>query len=339
VEPQDQSLWCCPLHHGALHAEGDALVAACCGSHFPIVAGIPDLRTQHAAWVDVAKDRERAAALAAAVPEQEVEGSVHWVFGRREGWTSAMVQRRTRRVLEAAARLREEGAGWLRPTRREDGLVLEIGCGPGMFLASLPASVRAVGLDASLEWLVVARRLASASGVRVELAAAFAEALPLGPTAVVAVVALDVLEHVGDQPAMFAEIDRVLVPGGVLAAATPNRFSLAAEPHVYVWGVGWLPRGWQRGYVRWRSGRPYDFVRLVSARELRRMIRQHTSLGARIDPAPIPAGELRAFSPRRRLLGRTYNALLRLGAFRAAALRVGPFFHLIAVKPTASSRA
>jgi len=331
-------IWCCPLHRGDLSAQGDALVAACCGTRFPVVAGIPDLRTTHAAWVGVEDDRSRAAGLAAAVPEHDVEGSVRWVFARREGWTPAMVEHRTRRVLEAPARLREEGIGWLRDALRGAGALLEIGCGPGMFLASLPASRRAIGIDVSLEWLVVARRMAQGAGVQADLAAAHAEALPLRAAAVAAVVALDVLEHVGDQPAMLAEIDRVLDGGGVFAAATPNRFSLAAEPHVYLWGVGWLPRRWQAAYVRWRTGLPYDFARLVSVGELRRLIRRYTTLRVQVDPAPVPEAELRAFSLRRRRLGRTYNALLRLGAFRAAALRFGPFFHLVAIKPAASPR-
>jgi SAM-dependent methyltransferase len=150
---------------------------------------------------------------------------------------------------------------------------------------------------------------------------------------------MDVLEHVGDQAAMVRETDRVLAPGGVFAAATPNRYSLAAEPHVYLWGVGWLPRAWQKAYVRRRSTLSYDFTRLLSINELRDLIVRHSSLHAMIDPAPVPASELRRFSRRRRVLGEIYNGLLAFPPFRAAARRVGPFFHLTAVKPALQARA
>ncbi|MGI9188813.1 MAG: class I SAM-dependent methyltransferase [Longimicrobiaceae bacterium] len=145
--------------------------------------------------------------------------------------------------------------------------VLDVGCGAGAFLATQRPGRPLVGIDISLEWLVVARRFLSAAGVTLDLAAAHAETLPLRDRATDAIVALDVIEHVGDQEATLREVDRVLAPGGTFAAATPHRFSLAAEPHVGVFGAGWLPRRWQPGYVRRRTGRRYDFVRLLSHAE------------------------------------------------------------------------
>lgn len=327
--------WCCPHHHGELRPDGSALYAACCGRRFPVVAGIPDLRVDRAAWVDVEEDRRAAVELEGSVPAGDVEGSIRWVFGRRPGWTPEMVARRTRLILDSAERLREESAGWLAPVVEADGCLLDVGCGAGAFLAVQSPDRPLAGVDISLEWLVVARRLLAAAGVEAHLAAAHAEALPLAAWSVGSAVALDVIEHVGDQVRTFAEIDRVLAPGGMLGAATPNRFSLAAEPHVGVWGVGWLPRGWQEGYVRRRTGLRYDFARLLSHAELRRMLRRHTTLRARVEPASIPGIEIRHFRTRRKLLARLYNGLLTMGTFRAAARRVGPFFHLIAQKPPA----
>ena len=328
-------IWCCPLHHGDLTKTGGSLTAACCGREFPVVAGIPDLRTAHAAWVDLDADRRRAEALASAVPDEDVEGSVRWVFARRENWTPAMVNRRTAQVLGGAARLRDERAGWLAPSLTESRPLLDLGCGPGTYLAALQGDHPLLGIDVSLEWLVVARRLAAASSVEVQLAAGQAESLPLRAGSLGSVVAMDVLEHVGDQAALIREADRVLAPGGVFTAATPNRYSLAAETHVNLWGVGWLPRKWQKAYVHRRAGLPYDFTRLLSAGELRRLIESQSSLYAAIEPAPVPAAELLRFSRRRRWLGQTYNGLLAFSPFRAAARLVGPFFHLTAVKPAA----
>lgn len=114
-------IWCCPLHQGDLSGGAEVLVAACCGRTFPIVAGIPDLRLAHPAWVDLESDRRCAEVLASSVPADDVEASVRWVFGRRDGWTTAMIARRTAQVLDAVPKLREESAGWLGRQSTEPG--------------------------------------------------------------------------------------------------------------------------------------------------------------------------------------------------------------------------
>jgi SAM-dependent methyltransferase len=283
--------------------------------------------------VDLESDRRRAVELVAAVPEADVEQSVRWVFGRRAAWSRQQIERRTAQVMGAVARLQDACQGWLGLAAKQDGPLLDLGCGPGMLLAALPGSRVRLGVDVCLEWLVVARRLIAASGANAYLAAGHAEALPLPSASIGSLVALDVLEHVGNLEATLREVDRVVAPGGVFAAATPNRFSLAAEPHVFIWGVGWLPRVWQGAYVRWRTGDSYEFTRLLSASEIRRLLRRCTSLQAVIAPGPVPEDEIRRFSGRRRALAKTYNALLSWPAFRSAANWVGPFFHVLARKP------
>lgn len=326
-------IWRCPLHHGLLAPLEGALIAECCGGRFPVVAGIPDLRVGHPDWLDHDKDRYQAETLSAAVPPEDVAGSVEWVFRQRPSWSETMVAHRTSQVLGASDRLRLESSQWLAPLMRDRDLLLDLGCGPGMLLAAIGNRRRVAGLDVSLEWLIVAQRLARAAGVEPDLAAGHAESLPLADESVGAVAALDVLEHVGDQASMLREIDRVLRPGGQLAAATPNRFSLAAEPHVHVWGVGFLSRAWQEKYVEWRTGLPYRFTKLHSWREVRALVTRHTGLHVEIAPPPVPGCELDRFSPRRRVLATAYNHLLRRTTFRLLAREVGPFFHIHARKP------
>lgn len=329
-------LWRCPEHHGSLATRAQELVAGCCGRAFPVLDGIPDFRIMQNAWVDAEEDRQRARELIAAVAEDDVAGSVRFVFARRTGWSEEMVAHRAGQVLAAADRLHAELTGWLAPVARHDGPILDLGCGPGMLLAALQGQRTTVGIDVSLEWLVVARRLSLASGVRAHLAAGYAEALPLASGSIGGVCALDVLEHVGDQAATVREVNRVLMPGGVFAAATPNRFSLASEPHVNLWGVGWLPRAWQSAYVRRRSGLSYAFTRLLSARELRALLHDHSSLHGTVEPAAVPPTEIERMGGRRRALARAYNGLIVLSGVRSLARGVGPFFHLIAVKDRAT---
>lgn len=94
-----------------------------------------------------------------------------------------------------------------------------------------------------------------------------------------AVISTSVLEHARNKPEAFAEIRRVLRPGGVTVHLFPSKWYLPSEPHIYVPLVNWLwpyvPRWWlaiwailgirnefQRG-LSWRETvqRNFDFCR------------------------------------------------------------------------------
>ncbi len=321
-------IWCCPHCHGRLAAEEQAVRCVGCTRRYDVVDGIPDLRLGRPAWIDFADDVRRAEELSEAIGPDDVRGAVEFVFRRREGWDEAVVARRTRQVLDLPDRLREELDEWLAPI--QSGPLLDVGCGPGTLLAAVsPSNHRALGVDVSMEWLVVAQRMIRSAGGQPVLACALAEALPLPDQAVQSVAVLDVIEHVSDPAALVGELNRVVAPGGAVALATPNRFSLAAEPHVGVWGVGWLPTRFQERYVRWRTGEPYGFVRLLSRRELAGVFERNSEIGVEVRPAAVPRHELRSFSPRRAAVARMYNRLIarRLGARLMSP--ISPFFHVV----------
>ncbi len=148
------------------------------------------------------------------------------------------------------------------------------GCGTGSFLAAVGAGVgESWGIDIALRWLLVARKRLDEEGLaHVRLVCGCAERLPFCDRGFDRVVAGDVIEHVGDQPATLAEAHRVLVPGGRLFLASPNRFSLAPEPHVQVWGVGYLPRHWMAPYVRWTRGVDFRAIRTLGLGEWKRLL-------------------------------------------------------------------
>ncbi len=139
--------------------------------------------------------------------------------------------------------------------------VLDLGCGKGRFAAHLIAlGAEVVGLDVS------AGMLGEASGL--DRVRASASRLPFGPGVFDAVVAVEVIEHVGSVDATLAEARRVLKPGGVLAIVDKNAAALDARRP-------WLPaalvkfiderRGlWMypaRGPVRERWFRPRGLAR------------------------------------------------------------------------------
>lgn len=95
-------------------------------------------------------------------------------------------------------------------------VVLDVGCGTGLSLATLAAPGRAVGLDDHAEALAFARE----AGAR-RLVRGSATALPFLDGAVDRALLLDVVEHVPDDAAVLAEVRRVLAPGGVAVIHVP----------------------------------------------------------------------------------------------------------------------
>jgi 2-polyprenyl-3-methyl-5-hydroxy-6-metoxy-1,4-benzoquinol methylase len=338
LQPSTTNPWCCPRCRGSLDAAISRLTCLGCGSTYPIIAGIPDFRLDIPAWVAVEEDRAKAERLAATLAGRPASELVAHVFGARAGWTAADVSRRTREVTEGPARLGLDLDTWLEAaTSREP--FLDLGCGAGQLLAAAAGRGRhGIGVDVMLEWLVVARALIAEHGGTAVLAAAMAEALPLPSGSVRGVVSLDVIEHVGDQGGFLREIDRVLAPEGIAALATPNRFSLGAETHVGIWGVGWLPRRWQARYVRWRSGKAYDYCQLLGVLELRRLFARETSLRPHVLVPEIPRAHLRQFGRGKARLGVCYNALAGLTLARPVLQFIGPYFRVVASKVPAGVR-
>ena len=324
-------IWCCPCCHSDLKTEGEGLQCAGCRLRYETVAGIPDLRVPGDSWIDFEDDLKsarRLAALECSLPEL-----VREIYAMRPGWDDARIDRRTREVLAAPAKLRDDVTGWLSPIAERKGTVLDLGCGAGMLIAALPREgTTAIGIDVSMTWLVAAKRLVAEFGGVPILAAALGEALPLRRDSLDGAISLDVIEHVRDPDTYLSEIDRVVRPGGRVALSTPNRFSLTAEPHVFVWGVGWLPTRWQSRYVRWRSGRIYDDTRLMSSFGLGKRLRKNTSFDFKIMVPEVPEANLASFRSSKAKLARAYNVLTRVGAMRAILLLIAPFFRVTGVK-------
>ena len=114
-----------------------------------------------------------------------------------------------------------------------------------------------------------------------------AEHLPFAEGMFERVVSVGTIEHCTDADRVLAESRRVLARGGDVHVRTVNRFSLMTEPHVGVWGVGFVPRPMADRYVRWRGGDGYQHHRPLSSRELRRGLR-HAGFGSvHVDAAPL----------------------------------------------------
>jgi SAM-dependent methyltransferase len=103
-------------------------------------------------------------------------------------------------------------------------LVLEAGCGEGYgadLLAATAHAVVALDYDA-LTTAHVRDAYPSVDAVRGDL-----QHLPLADASVDAIVCLQVVEHLWDQPGFVAECARVLRAAGTLAISTPNRLTFS----------------------------------------------------------------------------------------------------------------
>jgi SAM-dependent methyltransferase len=298
-----------------------------CGRRFPEVAGLPDLRVASDRFLDLAGERAKAIRLARIAPGVDLEGLAEAYYAmtpdveaRRRGFYLG-------HILGAEAR----GAA-LASLLPRSGKILEVGCGTGGLLAAASRiGLDIEGLDIALRWLVVARRRLDDLGFSVPLIGASADRLPYPDASFDAVVADSVLEHLDDPRAAVAEWARVLRPGGSLLVWSPNRYSLAVDPHVRLWGVGWLPRGWMPAYVRWRRGGAWP-PPCLSAGEARRLAAGAGFESIEVEAPSIPEGWARTRPATQRALIAAYSSARRAKGSRALLRAFGPLWQLRATR-------
>jgi SAM-dependent methyltransferase len=158
-------------------------------------------------------------------------------------------------------------------------LALDLGCGYGTASVALARRFEhVVGLDVYLPVLLLARKGLAERGIgNVTLIQAYAQRIPLVTDSVDYAVAQNVIEHLISVRPAFAEICRVLKPGGCFCGDSRNRYDLVfPEPHVRLRWVGLFPRRLQGWYVRAVKKVSYAeaHARLLSWWELRASARE-----------------------------------------------------------------
>jgi len=305
---------CCPACLAELVAMGEALVCAGCESVYPIVAGIPDLRTD----ASQPKETRRVEQLLERFDSSDFRGLMRFYIGETTkdsllevelDYELEWARRGTKQLYRIESMARGLGGDAI-AVDHFPGLYLDIGCGKGAMLATMAGRCdQAIGLDYSLEYLILARKLFQELGAdNVLLIAGSNLALPLRSDCASLLTSIDVIEHIPDQAKGMAEDMRVLKPGGVIFMNSPNRYSVfAVEDHVRLWGVGFVPRRWMKGYVKALSGLSYEGVWLMSYRQLRRLAREHSEhyeiRGVLFDPSsPDLSSKERILARSKRLL-------------------------------------
>jgi arsenite methyltransferase len=166
---------------------------------------------------------------------------------------------RTRDVLRRRRLVREALAAG--PGER----VLDVGCGPGFYVAELLEQVgpagSVTGVDASPQTLALAQRRTEGAA-NVELHLGDATDLPVGDGAFDAALSVQVLEYVAGLDAALGELHRVLRPGGRLViwdvdwstvswhSADPAAWPGCWPPGTATWPTRACPGPWPRGCGR-----------------------------------------------------------------------------------------
>ena len=324
--------WCCPRCLGFLDLLARSWRCRVCRSVFRTLRGIPDLRTSEDTYLSSEADWKIASHLADEFDHVDFPGILNLYFQLCPEISQRQRESQINHILSAPGRVR----CWLNAADPLQGPgLLDLGCGSGSFIAAVGKErPDIIGVDIAMRWLIVARkRLDEESLDNVPLACACADRLPMNAASVSAVIAGDVIEHVADQAAFLSETFRVLGRGGKIFIASPNRFSLAPEPHVGVWGVGYLPRRWMARYVRAASGLDFREIHTLGYAEWLTLLRKSPFRGGRVTVPPLPVSDFGHFGQIKRIAARVYNRLIRVRIGERISRWIGPLFHVVCEKP------
>lgn len=320
----------CPVCKKELASEGEAYRCAHCRRTYPIVLGIPDLRVYSDPYITIEEDYEKGRIVQAQAERMSFVELLRFYWENvslpptpvdlREGFIRHVLTDQSR-VEGFANRL---GSG---------KTCLDVGCGAGSLLGVARRSFEvAIGCDVAFRWLVLARKRLHEAGATANLVCCCADYLPFPAESFDLVTAISSLEHVRDAQAVVGECARVQGGGGRLFVWTANRFSLGPEPHVHIWGVGFLPRRWMAAYVKWRRGLPYDKQYLLSCFQLRRMLKRSRYDSIAFSLPAVTEEDLKGRSRMERLGARVFRLFSSVPLFRWLLTPVSPALLVLAKK-------
>ncbi len=199
---------------------------------------------------------------------------------------------------------------------------LDIGCYSGLITAELaPRFASTCGID----YDGLALEQAQPDPTRnLTFVQGDAMRLPFADHAFQLVLCTHTHEHVPDDRELFAEIWRVLEPGGLVFLSAPN-WLFPIEPHYFVAFLHWLPQRLADARLRSLGGPPHYYERLRTIWSLRRQLRRYRIQDLTPEVARLQIAALGGVGGR---LGRWVPAaLLRL------LTPVMPSFNLLLTKP------
>jgi SAM-dependent methyltransferase len=277
----------CPRCQGELTTSEGAWHCGRCGrvggttlGFIDFLAEVPTLEMAAGGRMDLRADEELARELHGVFRDRDFGGLCRLereLYARQEGrsgWSPrrrSTVERFERRITRVNAEGSEKGAdallakvdckldelGWPAVVR---GAALEAGGGQGLYVSALAARFeQVVFVDASLVNVLLAAKVVEEQGLRnVVCVRADVMALPFAAGTFDLVHQNGVVEHVSDPVAMVQEGIRVRRKTGYYVCVSPNRMSLAPEPHCGLPAYGFLPGRVRRPLIRMVRGLTYE---------------------------------------------------------------------------------
>jgi ubiquinone/menaquinone biosynthesis C-methylase UbiE/uncharacterized protein YbaR (Trm112 family) len=312
----------CPSCKGPLVSLPSGFFCAACERAYPIVCGIPDFRLAPDPYIGMAEDRAKGELLFEAGKHRSFEELLRYYYSiTKEDPPDLAIHWAAHAMAEVSI------ADFILSEARfpsVPGALLDLGCSTGgLLIAARDRAGALVGVDVAFRWLAIGRIRLREAGVEATLVCANAEALPFRSATFAAVTATDLIEHLQDAPQAVAESFRVVIPGAKSLWTTNNRYAPLPDPHVRLWGIGYLPRRWQAAYVARRRTDLHRYrISMRSRRELDRTFRAAGFQRVRSEAAPLFAPH-RPNGPLQRLL-RVYNRIRGVPLIGALSRLVGP---------------
>ena len=145
---------------------------------------------------------------------------------------------------------------------RAAGVVGDLGSGTGLVKRELErlSGQPIIGFEVDPRVVIERGRTCVADGTR----------LPTSDACFDFLIVNHLYEHVTDPGSLFAEVSRVLKPGGSAYVSAGSRWALL-EPHYRLPFLSWLPPGLADRYVRWTGrAKSYRGIRFLGYRSLQR---------------------------------------------------------------------
>ena len=321
---------CCPKCKEKIAKYPEKYRCDTCNKDYPVMYGIPDFRLFGDPYLGFEDDYARTKLVVDNMAGLDLEGLLKFYWSNSpetpESLRSKFVRTamlgeiKGKQVVDDISQGQDERFG-------KEKVVLELGCGTGGFLVQAAQKYKQViGADIALRWLTVARKRLEQSQVEVPLICCCAEHLPLPDNFCDITVAYATLEHTRDQNEVIGETYRVLRPKGGFYINTPNRFSITAEPHVYVWGVGFLPRNWMNAYVKLIKGVEYKNKRLLSYFELKKILNRFQNVVFSLPD--VDDKILEQFGSWKKFQVKIYRLIKNIKVFKAILLLFGPMYNV-----------
>ena len=318
----------CPLCKQDLCTRNAELRCEHCARTYPIVLGIPDLRVYEDPLIPLEDDYRKGHKIQLQANQLSFAELVrfYWSLPTYPATPADLRERFIRHVLTDEDRIE----GYKEKIGTGDAFV-EVGCGTAALTKVAQSRFElSVGCDVAFRWLLIARKRLEEAKLPARLVCCCADFLPFADGAFSSLASISVLEHLPDAKPAVREFGRVLKPQGRIFVCTTNRFSLAPEPHVRVWGLGFLPRRWMPAYVRWKRGMAYEKKHLLSWFEIWRCFRKERLEGIEFSLPVISAADWRSLKGLERLAARVFSRLAKIPLIRWALVPVCPVLQVLA---------